>query len=556
MQLSRREWIQQTARTAAGLSLGWLATIPGHAADASVERQARPSAAGDRGSSSDTPAGTLDLPDAEIVSAYAKAATQNVLAAVDPRVFFGYWSVCADREGFGRGNTYPSLDGHQMSDALLWLGQVDVVKANWDYVRSFQKPNGRLPLAILPGAKEVYGQPVEPNGGFYTHWVPGDPLRALGSTTYIQNADVIFRFTQDQGWLRAHLPSVNLAGEFLASLTRSEGLVKGGGYYVEMPARLEFDGVAQCHAAEAFRRLAALNRVAGDTRLARRYASLAVRITKCFRRRFWAGDHFAECIHPERGVIDQHGLTDTNWAALATAVADRSQEALLWPQLRQEPGFRYGGIPTAIATRPETYEDWEFSLPKAFSGPNRRHDLAAMGRVWHLEAWARARNGDGDGIVETLRQVCQVGRGNGYYWRERYHPPDGRGAGPNTYCEYPANLIRIVHRFLLGVEFGLDGSVAIAPTVPAHYWEAGFGQTLAWRDRKLAFHFEPGAMRGSYTGTGPQRIGARLEGRNTDVRAVVGKTSVRPLRQNGLILIDLLPSPEPCAFEVRQKGRG
>lgn len=555
MKLSRRVWLHQASRIAAGLSLGWLARIPGHAAEEGEDPKARPSAAGDSGPPDATPAVTLDLPDAEVVSAYSKAATQNVLAAADPKVFFGYWSVCADREGFGRGNTYPSLDGHQMSDALLWLGQAEVVKANWDYVRAFQKPNGRLPLAILPGANEVYGQPVEPNGGFYTHWVPGDPLRALGSTTYIQNADVIFRFTQDRGWLQANLPSVNLAGEFLASLTTSEGLVKGGGYYVEMPSRLEFDGVAQCHAAEAFRRLAALNRVAGDTRPARRYESLAARITKCFRRRFWARDHFAEYIHPERGVIDNHGLTDTNWAALATAIADHSQVTRLWPQLRGETKFLYGGMPTAIATRPETYEDWEFSLPKGFSGSNGRHDLAAMGRVWYLEAWARARHGDGDGIFETVRRVCEVGRSNGYYWRERYHPPEGKAAGPNTYCEYPANLVRIIHRFLLGLDLQLDGTLTIAPTVPASFWERGFGHVLTWRGRTLSFHFERGAMRGTFTGAGPQRIGIRLDGRDTEARATVGGDLIHPLRRNGLILLDLPPSPEPRAFFVWRKGR-
>jgi len=547
MKLSRREAIRRTACTLAGLSLGRWVAIPDCAAGGGADDK-RPDAGA-------PPTLGLSLPDTEIVSAYTKAATQNVLAALDPKVFFGYWSVCADREGFGRGNTYPSLDGHQMTDALLWLGQVQAVKANWNYVRCFQRPNGRLPLAILPGVKNVYGQPVEPNGGFYTHWVPGDPLRALGSTTYVQNADVIFRFTQDRGWLEANLTSINLAGQYLASLTTSEGLVQGGGYYVEMPSRLEFDGVAQCHAADAFRRLAALNRVAGDIRPARRCESLASRITRCFRRRYWVADHFAEYIHPERGVIDRHGLTDTCWAALATGVADRRQAARLWPQLRSETRFHYGGMPTAIATRPETYEDWEFTLPKGFSGSNPRHDLAAMGRVWYLEAWARARSGDGDGMVETMRRVSEVGRANGYYWRERYHPPDGKGAGPNTYCEYPANLIRIVHRFLLGIEFGLDGAVTIAPMVPRRYWEAGFGQTLTWREQTLAFRLERDAMRGTFTGSSPQRIGIRLDGKNVDARVTVAGTSIRPRIQNGFVVLELPASPEPRVFVVWRRNR-
>ena len=62
---------------------------------------------------------SLELPDQEIMQAYERAAVQNVLAAVNPKVFYGYWSVCADGQGFGYRYTYPSLDGHQMTDALL-----------------------------------------------------------------------------------------------------------------------------------------------------------------------------------------------------------------------------------------------------------------------------------------------------------------------------------------------------------------------------------------------------------------------------------------------------
>ena len=164
MKISGRELLQRTTRTCAGLGLGWLAGPSGLATAPADTDAPNPGADRPPTSTDASRANALSLPDADIVSAFARAATQNVLAAVDPSVFFGYWSVCADREGFGCGNTYPSLDGHQMTDALLWLGQVEVVKANWDYVRSFQKPNGRLPLAILPGATAVYGQPVEPNG--------------------------------------------------------------------------------------------------------------------------------------------------------------------------------------------------------------------------------------------------------------------------------------------------------------------------------------------------------------------------------------------------------
>ena len=35
-----------------------------------------------------------DLPDRLIVEAYQRAAVQNVLASVNPKVFPGYWCVC------------------------------------------------------------------------------------------------------------------------------------------------------------------------------------------------------------------------------------------------------------------------------------------------------------------------------------------------------------------------------------------------------------------------------------------------------------------------------
>lgn len=496
-----------------------------------------------------------EMPDAEITAAYERAAVQNVLAAVNPKVFFGYWSVCADGQGFGYGNTYPSLDGHQMTDALLWLGQVDVVKANWDYVRSFQRPDGLLPLAIFPANASKSADPgkraSDPNnGGLYRHWVPGNPLAALADPTYVQNADVIFRHTLDRSWLSAQIKSVDLAADHLASLVTDQGRVKGAGYYVERPTRIESDGVAQCYAIDAFRRIAALHRVLEDGEGAGRYEGLAQRIEKNFVGQFWVKDHFAEYFHPERGLIAGHGLTDVDWAALATGVATPEQRAILWPQLNSEGRFHYGGMPTGIATRPETYEPWEFNHPD-------RHDLAAMGRVWYLEAWARAGMGDVEGLLDSVRKVCRVGRSGGYFWRERYHP-DGKGgmvpAGAQKYCEYPANLIRIVQRFLLGVDLRLDGSLVLAPAATREFWDQGFGQTLAWSGRKLAYRMQRERTEGTYEGRVPLRLGLRFPQGMAPVpgQVSIDGRAVEPIREGDLVFLTLPAASreKPCRFEV------
>ena len=494
----------------------------------------------------------IDIPDSLIMEAYERAATQNVLAAINPKIFFGYFSVCADGKGFGYGNTYPSLDGHQMTDALLWLGQVDVVKANWDYVKTFQKQNGQLPLAILPeeAGKKIgpigFQAPVDPNGGLYRHWVPGDPLRALAGPTYIQNADVIFRYTQDLEWLQKELPSINLTADYLASLVTNEGAVRGAGYYIERPTRVEYDGVSQCYVADAFHRVAALNTIAGNNQTANKYLGLANRIETFFRTRFWINDHFAEYLHPERGFIANHGLTDVDWSSIALGIAGNEQKTILWSQLKDEKRFYYNGMPTGIATLPLTYEKWESTY-------NDVMDLAAMGRVWYIESWARANMQDAQGLIETIRRVCKEGHENDYYWRERYNEKGGYGA--EKYCEYPANLIRIIQRFLLGIELGLDGTLYIAPTVPDEFWNAGFGQTLSWKGHIISYKMQRDLIKGEYSGQISQQLSVRLPKPLNEklIHVSINDNSAIFKIKDGWIILVLPPASimEPCRFEIK-----
>jgi hypothetical protein len=484
----------------------------------------------------------LYLPDPMIVEAYEKASSQNVLAAVNNDVFFGYFSVCADGIGFGYGNTYPSLDGHQMSDALLWLGKVDIVKANWEYVKKFQKENGELPLAILP---DMGGKLIGP-AGFQTS-VDQNPLRALAGVTFIQNADIIFRFTHDYNWLKANLPFINLSGDNLASLVTEDGSVGGAGYYIERPVRIEYDGVSQCHAVDAFYRLSALNVLAGDKKSEKKYFDLAILIEQNFRTRFWLKDHFAEYINPVHGKIDTHGLTDVDWSSIATRVATDEQIKFLWPKLKSEKRFYYNGMPTGIATFPEKYEKWESTYED-------NQDLAAMGRVWYIEAWARFNMNDADGLVETIRRVCNAGRDSGYYWRERYNEKGGYGA--KKYNEYPANLIRIIQRFLLGVEYGLDETLYLTPVVPEEFWDAGFGQSLSWQDSRITYKMKTGSIEGNYSAKTPGKLSVRMK---TSKAGKEFRSAINGLRANVEIKGDTISIVLPAStagketsFEIRQ----
>lgn len=90
-----------------------------------------------------------------------QAARDNVLAAVNPEVFPGYFSVCADGQGFGYGSTYPSLDGLQMSEAmskaLLWLGLRRVAKVGRSNGYSWREHCYRSGTgSVVPAGAENY----------------------------------------------------------------------------------------------------------------------------------------------------------------------------------------------------------------------------------------------------------------------------------------------------------------------------------------------------------------------------------------------------------------
>ena len=134
-----------------------------------------------------------------------------------------------------------------------------------------------------------------------------------------------------------------------------------------------------------------------------------------------AEDHFGEYIHPERGLVDCHGLSDVNWAAVAFGVAAGRKLELLWPRLIKEQGFWLGDMPTQPVSKPFRYEKWEYPEPLPFQAAPL-NDVAAMGRVWHLEAVACRRMQDTRRLIESARKVCRAGLKADGYWRERYPP--------------------------------------------------------------------------------------------------------------------------------------
>ena len=403
------------------------------------------------------------------------AVKQTLLPAATERAYPGHFTIVADGHWFGQEATWPGLDSWQMAGAYLLLGKTRLVLDYFNYVQVSQRADGNIPFAIISADEKPehlttfnrgmrYPDDIflfEPNRpgyktrkwiGTFSHWIAQiNPLGTLAAVSYVLLGDEIFSATGDQAWLTSKLPSVELAASYLLSRKSENGLIAGAGFYTEMPPRHQWDGVAQCYVVHVLRKCARLNSALGRTTEAARWHSEADKLTAKFREVFWRGDHFAEYVHPERGVIDLHGLSDVNWAAVAYDVATPAQADALWPRMMSEPAFWHGGMPTQTVSKPFTYQEWEFFASHedvGFAiGVGQLYDVAAMGRVWFLEWQACAKRGEVKRLRESVVRVCQAGLKDGGFWHERYHPlqvPRVDFTGPKGYGEYPAILVRAV----------------------------------------------------------------------------------------------------------------
>jgi hypothetical protein len=412
------------------------------------------------------------IADAEIRAGVEAAVAKNLVPAATEQAYPGFFNITADGGAYGGEATWPGLDSWQMAGAYLLLGRTRLVLDYFEFVRASQRKDGNIPFAIFTGDTRPGGhlcglkypddiftyQGPKREGlpassqqartwiGLFEHWQPkANPLSVLGPLCYILTAAEIFDATGSVPWLRERLVSVEAAARSVLSRRGNNGLVGGSGFYTELPPRYGCDGVTQCYAIHALRELSRLSAAAGDKAAEAAWSARADELAKTFITVFWREDHFAEYIHTERGLVDLHGLSDVNWAAVAFDIAvDRNLE-LLWPCLLDEPGFWWGDIPTQTVTKPFTYEKWEYNEPVPLQVVPL-NDVAAMGRAWYLEATACRRMHAGDRMRESTRRVCRAAKSDGY-WRERYHPqPDGTvtPAGAQKYCEYAAVLVRVV----------------------------------------------------------------------------------------------------------------
>jgi len=411
-----------------------------------------------------------------IVTGVRAALDKSLYPPLLERAYPGHFTVVADGKGYGAENTWPGLDSWEMAGAYLLVGKHREVLDYFDFVQASQRSDGDVPFAIFPADKpvegrglrypeDVYtykpvvrpGQPTYSNMsarkwiGYFTHWqIHVNPMSVLGPICFVLTGQEIFAATQSDTWLTEKLPALEAAGRYLLTRISPNGLMSGAGFYMESPPRNQWDGVTQCYGIRAFRQLAALNEILGRRDAVATWNRHADTLRAQFLKVFWQRDHFAEYVHPEHGLVDLHGLSDVNWAAIGLEVATKDQIQRLWPILMHEPMFWRGGMPTHLVTKPSTYEKWEFAEPLPFKYEGyvtNTNEVAAMGRTWYLEVLACLRMHEYRRLREAVLKVCQMGQKSGWLWYERYRGGEGntvKPVGSYGYCEYAAILVRAV----------------------------------------------------------------------------------------------------------------
>ena len=248
-------------------------------------------------------------------------------------------------------------------------------------------------------------------------------------------------------WLRQRIASLEAAAKYLLTQKDKNGLIGGAGFYVELPARYKWDGVTQCYTIHAFRELARLFGAVGDATSQSAWSAHADKLTDAFHAAFWRDDHFGEYVHPERGLVDLHGLSDVNWAAVAFGIAADRKLELLWPKLLAEKGFWWGDMPTQTVSKPLAYEKWEYEEPWPVRGPlaveRRRRDgpgLVSRSRRLPTHEGPQSSGRLGPQSVPKPPKPTAIGASG----ITRNPTARSTPAGAQKYCEYAAILTRVV----------------------------------------------------------------------------------------------------------------
>ena len=182
---------------------------------------------------------------------------------------------------------YPGVDmKHQAAAYLACEKNLPLVLQAWELTKStYQMADGSVrPMTMYGNPHNVVPETTIDGGVVYY------PLRMTASIDFLLLGDIIFRFSQDRGWLWENLPAMRRTAAFIEGWIDDAGLLQSDSYDLDQVYR-DIDGVAQASACWSFKRLADLENVAGNAEQQQHTSAIAAQLAKGAEEHFWDEGH-------------------------------------------------------------------------------------------------------------------------------------------------------------------------------------------------------------------------------------------------------------------------
>jgi hypothetical protein len=433
------------------------------------------------GNGHDFPAGGLvepraNLPEDDLRAIYtAVYATAAGVLGTYELPGSAYPTLATPGRNYGDGNSFFDPDAWQVVRALLYSGD-----------RYLQR-QARDVIERSGAAMSAEGQiPHHFNGPEPTFVAISGATQTGPNIFWIASALDYAAATGDDGWLRAQMPRIERAVEFITGRydPQLQLISAPGPLWIDVFIREHFTSDTNAFMAGLLRRVADAEQFTGRRGRAEERRRLAADIAEGMNERLWAGDHYVTQLNPDgstRDLVDY----DANVLAVAFGVAppDRAEAVLE----RVDSGPCTHGRATWVS-------EVHYGPEDTYNG-NTGDSATAMGRIGWADAHARRAVGDAATYRQEILEPLQADLLERTWLTERYDCAGNAIRSP-YYHEYPEVVAMLLREITYGIEVGL-GSVTIDPLEPRAF-DYDVGNVEVAYSRRAVAIAAPGGGRRSF----------------------------------------------------------
>lgn len=285
-----------------------------------------------------------------------------------------------------------------------------------------------------------------------------------GNVEIIESVWLYVAASGDWDWFLNHKEGLENSLSLVEDCMDRQGRLWSDVYYEDQIIKDGRECMSAALAADAMRRMADLERRAGDSEKEKKYLELERKLARAMTADlpggFWDRENGRFIDWVDRcGITHDHIHLLANELPLLFGYADAGQEKAV-QKLLEECFDEFQRFPTFLSARIQDYTDSEIGLP---------YDLCAAGRYWCWDFAFWESLGRKDMLERQLLAVCRQAKLDGYLMGERYdmnhifYQDDKNWHGAAHYYEYPCVFIWNLIRGYLGVQPDLDVDVKIAP---------------------------------------------------------------------------------------------